>query len=212
MSSQSDEAYRAGAVIGLIGSDQMTDVTTAVLRDRLAPARDEDFPAVLDLRHLALLSAVAARLIRQGGRRATVDLAGAFHRRLAEGSGKGWRYAELPAGAALHQRGLSALDSSASIMFDNDFTALQPFQQNELLGHVQAGQARGSAWEGLDQAQWFEEILATLVDIFYAHPLASDEIGFAGMADAQGWPKVGIGAREAHEPSPLAQTASSHPE
>ena len=212
MSSQFDDAYPRGAVISLIGSDRMTDVTTSVLQERLVPSPQRAYQAVLNMRHTALLSAVAARLIPQDGRGATVDLAGAFHRRLAEGTGKGWRYAELPAGAELYQRGLAALDTSASIMFDDGFTTLQPVQQNELLGLVQSGQATGAAWEGVDQARWFEEILATMVDIFYAHPLASDEIGFAGLADARGWPDVGIGAREKHEPSPLAQTAPDHPD
>jgi hypothetical protein len=113
VNSQFDDAYPRGAVISLIGSDRMTDVTTSVLQERL----------------------------------------------------------------------------------------VSPPQQ-----------ATGAAWEGVDQARWFEEILATLVDIFYAHPLASEKIGFAGMADARGWPDVGIGAREEREPSPLGQTAPSHSE
>ena len=212
MSSQFDDAYPRGAVISLIGSDRMTDVTTSVLQERLVPSPQRAYRAVLNMRHLALLSAVAARLIPQDGRDATVDLAGAFHRRLAEGIGKGWRYAELPAGAELYQRGLAALDTSALIMFDDGFITLQPFQQNKLLGLVQSDQATNAAWEGVNQARWFEEILATLVDIFYAHPLGSEEIGFAGMADARGWPDVGIDAREEHEPLSLRQTAPSHPE
>lgn len=52
----------------------------------------------------------------------------------------------------------------------------------------------------MDAALYFEELLALVVDIYYAHPLASEEIGYTGMADAHGWQAIGLDERETHEP------------
>jgi hypothetical protein len=52
----------------------------------------------------------------------------------------------------------------------------------------------------MDGALYFEELLALVVDVYYAHPLASEEIGYIGMADAHGWQAIGLDQRETHEP------------
>ncbi|MCA1654697.1 MAG: gluconate 2-dehydrogenase subunit 3 family protein [Sphingomicrobium sp.] len=203
MSHPPSVTYASGAIVRLIGSDLMTEPTTAALLRRLAPVSDGAHSTILDERQLALLAAVAARLVPQTERTAAIDLVGSFHRRLVEGTGVGWRYAELPAAAVMHRTGLAALNASAAAAFGSEFVELQAAQQDELLRTVQSGKTWPVAWRGIDPAMWFEELLATLVDIFYAHPLAQDDIGFAGMADAHGWPDVGLGAREVYEPEPV---------
>ena len=52
-------------------------------------------------------------------------------------------------------------------------------------------------------ARFFEEMLSEVVALYYSHPLAQEEIGYVGMADARGWPRVGPGELEAHEPRPV---------
>jgi hypothetical protein len=47
-------------------------------------------------------------------------------------------------------------------------------------------------------------VLAT--ETYYAHPLAQEEIGYAGMADARGWRAIGLDEREAHEPASIHRT------
>jgi hypothetical protein len=51
--------------------------------------------------------------------------------------------------------------------------------------------------------RFFEELLVLATETYYAHPLAQEEIGYAGMADAAGWQAIGLDEREAHEPAPL---------
>lgn len=51
-------------------------------------------------------------------------------------------------------------------------------------------------------ARAFEELLAEGAEIFFAHPLAQDDLGYAGYADAHGWTRIGLGEREARDPAP----------
>ncbi len=186
-------AYPAHSVTDLIGGALLTPATAAALRDRIAPV-DPPAKTVLDERQLAVLAAVAARLVPQPDRPTPIDLAARLHRRLADGKGDGWRYADQPADAELVARGLDALAAAG-------FAGRDGAGQDELLRNVQAG---GADWPGISSARWFEEVLAGVVDLYYSHPLAQEEIGYAGMADARGWQDVGFGARAAHEPEPVA--------
>lgn len=203
MSGRTADIYPAGAIVGLIGGDQLTEPTTRALRERLAPLDPADGPAVLDGRQLAALAAVAARLVPQDERTAGIDLTERFHRRIEGGLGVGWRDAGMPPTPDMHRRALSALNVTAEAFFGLDFAALKSGQQDKLLRTIQAGHLNSDAWRGIDPSIWFREILATLVNIYYAHPLAQDDIGYAGMADASGWPEVGLDARERREPMPV---------
>ncbi len=186
-------AWPLHSVTDLIGGPLLTPATTRVLRGRIEPVAPPA-TAVLDERQFAVLAAVAARLIPQPGRPVPIDLAARLHRRLTDGVGDGWRYADQPADAELIARGLDAL--AAAGFPDRDGGG-----QDDLLHDVQAGRLE---WSGISSARWFEEVLAAFVDLYYSHPLAQEEIGYAGMADARGWQDVGFGARAAHEPEPVA--------
>jgi len=56
-------------------------------------------------------------------------------------------------------------------------------------------------WRTLPAARFFEELLAEVVETYYAHPLAQEEIGYAGMADAPGWRAIGLDEREERDPA-----------
>ena len=182
----------------------MTAATTVALRDRIGELPAATHSLVFDPRQIAILAAIAARLIPQSGRTAAIDLPGTFRRRVEAGTGLGWRHAGLPPTIPFHQRGLDAVDASAVAIFGSPFAALPAARRDELLRAIQAGRNEEATWHGIDPALWFTETLAALADIFYSHPLAQDEIGYAGMADAHGWSEVGLDAREAHEPAPLS--------
>ena len=42
--------------------------------------------------------------------------------------------------------------------------------------------------------------LTECVEVFYSHPIACESIGYVGMADAQGWKRIGLNEREQWEP------------
>lgn len=206
--SDDPDVYPPGAVLQLIDSARTTEITARVLRARMTGPAGSVGCDVLDARELACLSAVAKRLVPQDDRTAAIDLTAWFHHRLARGPGAGWRYAVLPPAAELHKLGLAAMDACAFAQFGDRFAALPPKFQDELLQSVQSGATAVGEWHRIDQRLWFEETLALLVELYFSHPLALDTMGYAGMADAGGWPDAGLEAREAFEPAPLQEARS----
>ena len=96
----------------------------------------------------------------------------------------------------------SLLDS-ARAQFGSPFVALNEGQQDSLLHAVQHGVVSGDVWPSLPAQRFFEDLLAEVTEIYYSHPLAQEEIGYVGMADAHGWQAIGLNERETHEPPEL---------
>jgi len=191
-------AYPPGTVRALIESDLVTPPTRRALRERLQTRPGP--PRFFGSQEFAVIKAAAARLIPQPERERPIDLAAELDARLADGTGDGWRYAKMPPDREMHSLGVAGFDESAQSMFGCGFAALAGADQDSVLRAVQSGKAQGQPWAAMDSACYFEELLALLVDIYYAHPLALEEIGFAGMADGHGWQAIGLDEREAHEP------------
>lgn len=191
--------YPRGTVRALLDTDLVTVPTRQALAARLAPG-DDLAPRFFDAVAYATLRAACARLVPQPERPDPVDLAGGIDRRLAEDDSDGWRYDTMPPDREAYRLGLRGLDESARAMFDADFAALAGGAQDAVLGAVQRGTAEGEAWRAVPSGRFFEELLAELVECYYSHPLASEEIGYAGYADAHGWQHLGLGEREPWEP------------
>ncbi len=68
---------------------------------------------------------------------------------------------------------------------------------------LQTGIITGSVWQVLPAKLFFEELLAEVVAIFNSHPLAQEEIGYTGMADAAGWHKIGLNEKDEIETDEL---------
>ena len=192
-----DRRYPDGAVRAVLETGLVTPQTAAALCRRLDPVQ----PASgLDAHALAALAAVCDRLIPQADRSTPIDLAARVHTAVFDGSGDGWRYAALSADGISLAAGLSALDASARTLAGRPFIDLAVDEQEALLRAVQRAEGPGEAWAGVDARRWFEELLAAAVEAYYAHPFAQEEIGYLGMADAEGWSEVGFGARAPFEP------------
>ena len=148
-----------------------------------------------------LLEAVAARLLPQPERGAApIPLAPALDQRLAAGRADGWRYDALPPDREAYRLGLGGIQEIAQALFKADFLALAADQQDRVLEALAGGHPHGPAWGTLDAARFFEEMLTELTATYYAHPLAQEEIGYAGFADLPGWTKIGLNEREEREP------------
>lgn len=189
--------YPEGTVRALLKTARVTSPTRSVLEQRLGE-QDEVQPTVLDQQAIATLEAIAARLLPQTER--AISLAPTLHQRLASEESDGWRYATMPPDLEAHRLGLQGLEQSAQLMFGGKFIALEGSAQDAVLQAVQSGQAPGEIWEQLPARRYFEELLAELTEAYYSHPLAQEEIGYVGMADAQGWRAIGLDEREPWEP------------
>ena len=201
-------AYPPGTVRALIESDLVTPATRRVLRERLW--RSEVGPRFFGADTFATMTAAGARLIAQPTRARQIDLVGLLDDRLAGGAGDGWRYAKMPPDGEMHALGALGIEQTARATFDCGFVQLPAHEQDAVLRAVQSGVSQGAVWANMDAACYFEELLALLVDIYYAHPLALEEIGYAGMADAHGWQAIGLDERESHEPAaPMMQRGAA---
>lgn len=195
------DTYPPGFVRALLDSEAVTEPTRAALRARLAqPVATA--PAFLTETEFATLRVVCARLLPGEGPCGDIDVAGPIDARLAGGSGDGWRYDTLPPDGEAYRRGLAGIDEAAQAAFGVDFADLLPDAQDAVLRDVQRGTAAGDAWRSLPAARFFEELLAEATEAYFAHPLAQEAIGYAGMADAPGWTRIGLDEREEREPAP----------
>ena len=191
-------SYPSGSVRALLDSRYVTEPTRGALQARL-DARDGE-PRFFDPAAYATLSSVCDRLIPQTDREAPVPVAIEIDRRLAQGLSDGWRYDTLPPDANALEQGLRGIDQSAESLFGAQFISLAAAQQDHVLQAVQRGEASGDAWRTLPAQRFFEDLLAEAAEIYFSHPLAQEELGYAGMADSYGWRAIGLDQREPLEP------------
>jgi gluconate 2-dehydrogenase gamma chain len=191
--------YPSLTVRKLLQTDFISPQTKMVLNARLAELDEKYEPVFFHEAVFKTLSAVADRLIPQVDTERYIDLAAAVDRRLAEGKTDGWRYASMPPDSMCYRLGLTAIDELSTKNFSRQFNELEPSQQDEILLAVQQGNVAGDEWKVLPHL-FFEELLAELVEAYYSHPLAQEEIGYVGMADVHGWKHIGLNNLEPHEP------------
>jgi gluconate 2-dehydrogenase gamma chain len=190
--------YPAGTVRALLATGSVTEATRQVLRARLAAPDYE--PQFFDPATYELLRCVASRLLPQPDREAPIELASSIDQRLLSGIADGWRYDVLPPDREAYRLGLGGIRESAQLMFEQAFELLKPNQQDAVLQAIQNETAPGPIWQTVSANRFFEELLAELTENYYAHPLAQEEIGYAGMADGPGWINIGLNQKEDREP------------
>ncbi|WP_420149632.1 gluconate 2-dehydrogenase subunit 3 family protein [Spirosoma sp.] len=201
MSTDQTYHYPAGTVRALLETNQVTEATREALTQRLTnPPRK---PTFFTEAEFALLQRICNRLIPQPDRDTPVDIAGGIDERLAQNQSNGWRYDVMPNDGEAYRSGLTGVDESARLMFDNSFSQLSGDQQDQVLTAIQRMEAPGEIWNTLPAERFFEELLAEAVENYYSHPLAQEEIGYVGMADLPAWERIGLNQLESREPNPL---------
>ncbi len=155
---------------------RMTARTRAALERRGAADDPAYRPQAMPAPSLAVLRAVAARVLPQRGTQ--IDLAARIDAMLHQGGGDGWRFAALPPDAEAYRAALRTLDGAALAAHGRGFAALDGAAQDGLLRAVAAGSPGSAATppaaaDGLDGAameRWFEDLRADAVRLFMAHP------------------------------------------
>ncbi len=188
--------------------------TRRVVLDRLrhVPAR-----AFFSAAEFATLEAACARLLPQDDRPPDlrIPLAPVIDQRLTKGEGNGYRYEPMPWDDEAYRRGLAGLDeTSRALCAGNGFADLAPGQQDAVLAAVEGGDPPGEAWRHLPAKRFFKLLLQDVVEVYYAHPAAWNEIGFQGPASPRGHVRLALGKRdpwEAEETAPLAPDERRQP-
>lgn len=202
-------AYPEGTASRLLATDLVTPKTREVLNARIAAYEKPDAPVsrFFTSAEFRTLQAVCARLIPQADREHPIDLAGAIDQRLAAGKTNGWRYDAMPPDGEAFRRAMRGLNEAAQAISNGGpntgFETIADSAQDKVLAAVQRGDATGKVWETMPSTRWFEELLTEVATSYYSHPIAQDEIGFAGYADAHGWQRIGLNELESFEPRPI---------
>jgi len=197
-----NDYYPHGTVQALMQTDNVSANTRKALQNRI-DRKYKIEPEFFDAEIFQTLHAVCMRLIPQNNPERMIDLAGCLDGILAEGKGNGWRYDAMPEDGKAFIIGLYGIDKSADSKYQNHFHLLNSNEQDLILASVQSGEATGLTWGILPAKLFFEELLAALVELYYSHPFAKEDIGEVAMADAKGWQKIGLNQLEEHEPKTL---------
>ena len=197
----------------LLDSELTSAQTRALMEARLVEDDAAYEPQVVGRRGLRVLRELARRVVPGAG----FDGAARVDRRLAEGSGDGWRPAELPEDCAAWRRGLASLDAAARREYGVGFAELNDELQDALLRQAAAGKlgeglgqklmdAVGLGGHGDEEPYtaaemklWFEEVRGELAKLYMADPRTMERVGFDGFADEQGFTQIRLGEREGWE-------------
>lgn len=121
--------------------------------------------------------------------------------RLYNGSIDGYRYEKMPPDGEAHRLGLQAIDAIARHLRQKPFIELGPREQDEVLKTIHDGHPPAAAeiWRRMPVKHYWSMLVRDVVQPYYAHPHAWDEIGFGGPAYPRGYMRQERGQPEPWE-------------
>jgi hypothetical protein len=179
--------YPTYNVLDKWSSPDWDDQTREVVRRRL-----EEVPPIRFLTHdeVQILFAVAERIIPQPDRSALekVPIVPWIDEKLFEDKRDGYRYDGMPPQREAWRLGLAGINQTARVLFDGkSFIDLDRLSQDVVLRRVARGDVSGEAWKEVPAARFFKDLLcSSIVKVYYAHPLAWNEIGYSGPSSPRG--------------------------
>ncbi len=168
-------------------SPDWDDQTREVVRQRL-----EEIPPIrfFSEEEAQTLAAIAERIVPQPDRSEIerVPIVPWIDEKLHEDKRDGYRYEEMPPQREAWRLGLAGINQTAQALFEGkSFVYLDPLSQGVVLTHVARGNPPGVAWKKMPAARFFKDVLcSSIVKIYYAHPLAWNEIGYSGPSSPRG--------------------------
>lgn len=206
----SDPACVLDSYASLIASHRVNSRLRTALAARASAGSAPYRPRVLDAVEFSILRALIDRVLPQSSD-ACIDIGVRIEARLSDGSGDGWRFADLPSDGEAYAAALRTLDAAARATHGIGFTALPNETKEALITAVAAGELPtvAGALDGWQMMKWFEDLRSDAVRIYLAHPAALARLGFSGIgaggddvADMPGFSEFRIDSREPWEPIP----------
>lgn len=152
-----------------------------------------------DLRFFTVAEEAAARALfdqlLDQRREPRVPVVNMVDSRLAEDQTDGWHYEGMEPDPAAWRSTLAALDAEARARSGSAFCELSWDEQEGLLTDIHDAEQ----WRGRQAPQVWSLWTRYACTAFYSHPVAWDEIGFAGPAYPRGYKNLGLDAREPFE-------------
>lgn len=163
--------------VDLLNAPRVVPRMRALLLERHAgPAASA--PGVLNARALQVLAAVADRVLDTAG--TEPSLARRIDVGLAQGTGDGWRFADLPPDALAWAQGLATLDTLAG-----GFVEQHPSVQDAWLQRIADSErieGGALALSAVALARWFEDARAEIARVWMSLPTTFAAIGYDGFA------------------------------
>jgi hypothetical protein len=176
------------------------EATRKVVRDRV-----EHVPPIrfFSSDQERLMRAVCARLLPQDDRdeQHQIPVVNYIDDRLYHRRIDGYRFEDMPEDHEAHLLGLQAIEEIAHHLFQRSFVELEPRQQDQVLQTIHDGQPPAAAeiWQKMSVTRFWMLLMQDVVDAYYAHPYAWDEIGFGGPAYPRGYMRLENGRPEPWE-------------
>jgi hypothetical protein len=168
-------------------------VTRELVASRLAPRGPLRFFSRIEA---ATAAALFDQLLDQR-EEPRVPVLSMIDERLARDETDGWRYDTMPKDPDAWRRSLAALDSDSVARLGVPFAEASGEQQAALVQAVQ--DAASDPWHAMPAAQVWSLWTRYACTAFYSHPLAWQELGFAGPAYPRGYKNLGLDRREHFE-------------
>jgi hypothetical protein len=140
-----------------------------------------------------------------------IPVLGMIDRKLAAGRLDGYRYEEMPSDFETWRRAARGLDHSAGQYETESFADLSAAEQVEICERFANGELRGAEWDEIPPTKAWGVLMRMILEAFYSHPWAWNEIGYGGPSYPRGYMRLGAGQREpygkpeAKEPDPVSE-------
>lgn len=150
-----------------------------------------------------LFAAIADRVLPQDDRDEAhrIPIVNGLDERLFEKKGNGYRYEQMPPDGEAYRLGLKAIEEIARHLHGRGFREIDPLQQDQVLQalHDSRPPAAHEIWSRMPVGRFWQMLVSDVVEQYYAHPLAWDEIGFGGPAYPRGYMRLEEGEPEPWE-------------
>lgn len=172
---------------------------------RVVLARVEQVPPIrfFTPEEAKLMQAVCDRLLPQDDRDEahTIPVLNYIDERLYTRHIDGYRFEDMPPDHEAHRLGLQAIEAIAQHLYHASFVDLEPLQQDMVLKSIHEAQppAAHEIWQQMSIHRFWLLLMQDIVDAYYAHPYAWDEIGFGGPAYPRGYMRLEGGKPEPWE-------------
>jgi hypothetical protein len=131
----------------------------------------------------------------------TIPIVPHLDERLHTGRGDGYRYEDMPTDAEAYRLGIQGIEAVAQHRHGRSFADLEPLDQHAIMKALHDGEpdAGHDIWSRMPAHRFFLLLMKDVVEVYYAHPFAWDEIGFGGPAYPRGYMRLERGEPEPWE-------------
>jgi hypothetical protein len=168
-------------------SDHWDEVTRRVVLERVSEVPEIRFFAPEEVE---ALTAFADIVLAQDAE-PRIPVMAYVDQKLFDGERDGYRYFDLPDDGETWRRVARGLDEAARRSDRDRFTLLGVEEQLEVCHRFANGDLHGGAWDTLNVSRAWSVVMRYLLQAFYSHPWAWNEIGFGGPAYPRGYSRFG---------------------